>query len=90
MSSASSVSSASSASSAREGVSGSIGVGGYGFGFGFGGGEGGGGSSSRSNNGLVGLVGRGEVCTSSPPTPPPEIKVHATRAEFWRRRRFLG
>ncbi|KFY27010.1 hypothetical protein V493_03741 [Pseudogymnoascus sp. VKM F-4281 (FW-2241)] len=48
--------------------------------------------------GLVDLVGRGrgrglglggggggsnEVCTSSPPTPPAEIEVHATRAEFW-------
>lgn len=44
----------------------------------------------RSNSCRVaGYGGSGEVWTS-PPTPPTEIKVHATRAEFWRRSKFLG
>lgn len=75
---------------------GSIGVGRSGLGLGGGGGGGGGrggrssssktSKESKESKNVVGRCGgrddSGEVCTcsSSPPTPPAEIKVHATRA----------
>ena len=52
-------------------------------------GEGGGGGRSSRTRSRSRRERSGEVCTS-PPTPPAEIKVHATRAEFWRRRKSLG